>query len=94
MKAIHSGIAAMKMRLRTKVWWLKIDNDAEKRIKACKGCTLVATSNIPNPMKRRVLSLEPWIDVAIDYLGPLLSGDYILVIIDYYSRYKEIKSYI
>ncbi|CAL1681031.1 unnamed protein product [Lasius platythorax] len=37
-------------------------------------------------MKRRVLPLEPWIDVAIDYLGPLRSGDYILVIIDYFSR--------
>gem|GEM_PF-2873085 len=33
----------------------------------------------------------PWIDVAIDFLGPLPSNDYLLVIIDYYSRYKEIK---
>lgn len=29
---------------------------------------------------------------AIDYLGPLPSGDQILVIIDYFSRYKEIKT--
>ncbi|KMQ92700.1 hypothetical protein RF55_7276 [Lasius niger] len=82
----HPGIAAMKMRLRTKVWWPRMDNEAEKRVRACKGCTLVAAPSTPNPMKRRVLPLEPWIDVAIDYLGPLRSGDYILVIIDYFSR--------
>lgn len=82
----------MKARLLTKVWWPKIDSDAEKKVKACKGCTLVMMPNAPNPMKRRVLPSEPWIDVAIDYLGPLPSGDYILVIIDYFSRYEEIKT--
>jgi len=59
----HPGIAAMKIRLRTKVWWPKIDNEAERRVQACKGCTLVAASNTLNPMKRRVLSLEPWIEL-------------------------------
>lgn len=34
----HPGIAAMKMRLRIKVWWPKMDNE-EKRVRACKGCT-------------------------------------------------------
>lgn len=88
----HPGIVAMKTRLRTKVWWPKIDKDAEKMVKACKGCTLVSAPNPPVPMKRRELPVEPWIDVAIDYLGPLPSGDHLLVIIDYYSRYKEIKA--
>lgn len=43
------------------------------------------------PMKRRELPSVPWVDVAIDLLGPLPDYDYLLVIIDYYSRYKEIK---
>ena len=29
----------------------------------------------------------PWCAVAIDYLGPLPSGEHILVVVDYYSRY-------
>ncbi|XP_063534905.1 uncharacterized protein K02A2.6-like [Cydia strobilella] len=87
----HPGIVAMKTRLRTKVWWPKIDRDAENRVKACKGCTLVSAPNAPHPIKRRELPVEPWIDVAVDFLGPLPSNDYILVLIDYYSRYKEIK---
>ncbi|CAK1587295.1 unnamed protein product [Parnassius mnemosyne] len=81
----------MKTRLRTKVWWPKIDRDAENRVKACKGCTLVSAPNPPHPTKRRELPVEPWIDVAIDFLGPLPSNDYLLILVDYYSRYKEIK---
>lgn len=87
----HPGIVAMKTRLRTKVWWPKIDRDAENRVKACKACTLVSAPNPPHPIKRRVLPAEPWIDVAIDFLGPLPSNDYLLVLVDYFSRYKEIK---
>ncbi|XP_023314536.1 uncharacterized protein K02A2.6-like [Trichogramma pretiosum] len=81
----------MKGRLRTKVWWPKIDKDAENMVKGCKGCTLVSAPNPPNPMKRRELPLEPWVDVSLDFLGPLPSKDYIFIIVDYYSRYKEIK---
>lgn len=87
----HPGIVAMKARLRTKVWWPKIDADAEKAVKSCKGCTLVSAPNPPMPMKRRELPSQAWVDVAIDFLGPLPSEHYLFVIVDYYSRYKEIK---
>lgn len=87
----HPGIVAMKMRLRTKVWWPKIDSDAEHYVRSCKGCTLVSAPNPPNPMRRRQLPVQPWIDVAVDFLGPLPSGHYLFVIIDYFSRYKEVK---
>lgn len=87
----HPGIVAMKSRLRTKVWWPKMDKDAESVVKNCKGCILVSGPNPPAPMKRRELPTQAWLDVAIDFLGPLPSGHYLLVIIDYYSRYKEIK---
>ncbi|XP_062710772.1 uncharacterized protein LOC134288869 [Aedes albopictus] len=40
---------------------------------------------------RRALPEKPWVDVAIDFLGPLPSGEYLLVIIDYFSRYKEVE---
>lgn len=87
----HPGIVAMKGRLRTKVWWPKIDEHAEKIVKSCKGCTLVSTPGPPNPMKRRSMPNGPWIDVAVDFMGPLPNGVYLFVIVDYFSRYKEIK---
>lgn len=87
----HPGIVAMKSRLRTKVWWPRIDKDTERLVKACRGCTLVSNPTLPHPMKRRALPAEPWVDVAMDFLGPLPSRDYLLILVDYYSRYKEIK---
>lgn len=87
----HPGIVAMKGRLRTKVWWPRIDKDAERSVKDCRGCTLVSAPNPPHPMRRRLLPEEPWVDVAVDFLGPLPSRDYVLILVDYYSRYKEIK---
>ena len=32
----------------------------------------------------------PWESLAVDYHGPLPSGDYVLVVIDEYSRFAEI----
>ncbi|KAG7300079.1 hypothetical protein JYU34_015614 [Plutella xylostella] len=87
----HPGIVAMKGRLRTKVWWPKMDKDAENLVKSCKGCTLVSAPTPPNPLKRRELPEEPWVDVAIDLMGPLPSGEHLFVVVDYFSRYKEVK---
>lgn len=87
----HPGIVAMKGRMRTKVWWPGCDKDAENFVKACKGCTLVSAPNPPNPMKRREIPEDAWMDIAIDLMGPLPSADYLLVVVDYFSRYKEIK---
>ncbi|XP_055584953.1 uncharacterized protein K02A2.6-like [Uranotaenia lowii] len=52
---------------------------------------MVGNPERPEPMQRRKLPEAPWIDLAIDFLGPLPSGDYLLVIIDYFSRYKEVE---
>ncbi|XP_038221597.1 uncharacterized protein K02A2.6-like [Zerene cesonia] len=88
----HPGIVAMKLRLRAKVWWPNYDKDVENLVRSCKGCTLVSAPNPPHPLKRRELPTQSWVDIAIDLLGPLPSGDYLFVVIDYYSRYKEIKA--
>ena len=41
-------------------------------------------------MKRTELPSVPWEHVSTDLLGPLPSKDYVLVLVDYYSRYFEI----
>lgn len=87
----HPGMSVMKSRIRTKVWWPKIDRDVEKKVKTCKPCLQVSLSSPPEPMKRRKIPDRPWKDLAVDYLGPLPSGHYILVVIDYFSRFFEIK---
>ncbi|XP_055714359.1 uncharacterized protein K02A2.6-like [Phlebotomus papatasi] len=87
----HPGESAMKRRLRDRVWWPGLDNDVTKFVKVCEGCSLVTTPNRPEPMVRRELPSGPWIDIALDFLGPLPSGKYLLVVVDYFNRYKEVE---
>ncbi|XP_053698503.1 uncharacterized protein K02A2.6-like [Sabethes cyaneus] len=87
----HPGQSMMKRRLRERCWWPGIDQDAVKTCEKCQGCQLVQSSDPPEPMMRRALPEKPWIDIAIDFLGPMPTGEYLLVVIDYYSRYIEIE---
>ena len=42
-------------------------------------------------MCRRKLPEKPWEDLAIDLMGPLpRTGEYLLVVVDYFSRYFEV----
>ena len=86
----HPGIVVMKRRLRTKVWWPGIDRDVEMFCKKCYGCQLVSQPTAPEPMIRTELPKGPWQDLACDLLGPLPSGDYLFVVVDYFSRYFEV----
>ncbi|XP_055700122.1 uncharacterized protein K02A2.6-like [Phlebotomus papatasi] len=87
----HPGESVMKRRLRDKVWWPGMDKDVLNIVKTCAGCRVVALPSKPEPMQRRPIPSGPWVDVALDFLGPLPSGEYLLVIVDYFSRYKEIE---
>ena len=40
----HQRIVKTKSRLRTKVWWPKVDRDAERKCKSCYGCQVVGQS--------------------------------------------------
>ena len=82
----YQGILKTKCRLRSKVWWPKVDADAEKLCKRCHGCQAVSEYSAPQPYPPS----GPWQDCAADILGPLPSGENLLVIVDYYSRYFEV----
>lgn len=87
----HPGQSAMKSRLRDKCWWPNMDKQIIKTCETCEGCRLVHSADPPAPMSRRSMPDKPWIHLAIDFLGPMPSGEYILVVVDYYSRYVELE---
>jgi len=86
----HQGVVKTKQRPRSKVWWPKIDREAEKRCKTCHGCQLVSQDPHPEPVKKTTIPDSAWQDVAADLLGPLPVGEYLLVDVDYYSRFFEV----
>ena len=86
----HQGIVKTKERLRTKVWWPGIDRQAELKCKTCHGCQIVSQLAAPPPVKSTPLPSSPWEHSAADLLGPLPTGESLLVTVDYYSRYFEV----
>ncbi len=86
----HQGIVKTKQRLRTKVWWPGIDKDSEQHVRSCAACQINWASPRPFPVTRTELPQKPWQIVAIDACGPFPSGEHLLVITDYYSRWVEV----
>lgn len=86
----HLGMQMMKASLRSSVWWPKIDRAVESFVKRCRGCSLVSAPDAPEPMNRKQLPTGPWEDIAIDFMGPLPEGQWLLVVVDYYSRFMEV----
>ena len=89
----HQGIVKTKRLLREKVWFPNIDKMVETKIKTCLPCqvTTQGTSPPPEPMKPTPLPETPWSEVAVDFVGPFPTGEYLLVVIDEYSRYPEVE---
>lgn len=87
----HQGMVAMKARLRSKVWWYGIDKEVETFVRACKECVLVSVPDPPEPLKTTKFPDEAWEAVALDFKGPLPSGEYLLVVIDYFSKYTIVE---
>ena len=71
------------------MWWPKLEKDVEKFVKTCDGCQLVRRPDPSNLLTSTELPERPFKAVAVDYLGPVPSGEHILVGVDYYSRYYE-----
>ena len=86
----HQGIVKMKERLRSKVWWPGVDKEAERKCRECYGCQLVTKETIIPPVKTTRLPERPWQDLALDLLGPLPTGEHLLVLVDYFSRWVEV----
>lgn len=86
----HQGIVRTKQRLREKVWWPSIDRDAEHLVRNCHACQLVGSKPKPEPVTRTPLPDGPWQELGIDLCGPFPTGENLLVVTDYYTRWMEV----
>lgn len=81
----HPGQARMKMRLRKKVWFPRLEPRVAEFVRGCKPCIMVQRPDCPPPLKPKSFPDCPFEDLAMDFkqVGP----DMILVVIDYYSSF-------
>ena len=87
----HLGIVKTKQLLREKVWWAGIHRDVENLISTCRTCQMFANAPKPPPLLPSDLPTQRWERVGMDLLGPYPGGEYLFVVIDYYSRYPEVE---
>ena len=88
----HQGIEKTKDLLRSKVWYPGIDNDATKAVSSCRPCQASVDVKTREPLIMSDLPSAPWEFISIDFYGPLGSGEYLLSIIDQYSRFPIIRT--
>ena len=85
----HQGLVKTKQRIRSKVWWPRIDSDCEKVSKSCVDCLKVSSPDPPAPLSMTKFPEKPWDYLSMDILEPLPTGQHILVVADYHSRFFE-----
>ena len=66
-----------------------MDKDIERHIRTCHPCQIVGQPDPPEPVQPTKLPDEPWTDLAIDVCGPFPTGEYVVSLTDYYSRWPE-----
>ena len=88
----HQGVVKTKMLIREKVWFPGIDKLVEYKVKLCIACQATSgNAERMEPLNMTPLPDGPWQEVAIDFKGPFPSGDYLLVVVDEYSRFPEVE---
>ena len=78
----HQGLVKTKSLLREKVWFPLIDSLVKKEIDSCIPCQASGREKPPQPLCMSSLPEENFEKVYIDFLGPLPSGESLLVVLD------------
>jgi transposase InsO family protein len=87
----HLGLSKTKALLREKIWFPNIDQQVKKTLDGCIPCQAVGKSPSPEPLGKTKMPEGPWEVVHTDLYGPLPTGEYLLVVIDRYSRFPEVE---
>ena len=87
----HQGLVKTKRLLREKVWFPGIDAKAKLMVEKCLPCQAATPTTHHEPLQMTNLPSGPWQKLAADFCGPFPTGEYILVVIDEFSRYPEVE---
>ena len=91
----HPGLQKTKDVVKRNYFWPGCSKDVEDFVTYCEICNLHKGSpNVPAPLERYPTELYPFQVVSMDFVGPMpatqRSNKYILVFIDYLTRWVEI----
>ena len=88
----HQAIVKTKERLRLKSWFPQMNDIAESAVRRCFACQCTQNSK-PHlePMQITDMPGGAWRNLSMDFLGPLPSGEELMVLVDEYSRFPIVE---
>ena len=60
-------------------------------VNSCHECAMNTNTNNQVPLSMSELPDGPWMNISMDFCGPIPSGEYLLVIVDEYSRFPVVE---
>lgn len=86
----HQGIDETKARIRTKVWFLKVDDLVEAKVKGCHACIIAGGDPPTHPVITEPAASRPWAQVSVDF-GSFPDGRHTVVIVDSHSKFPVVE---
>ena len=87
----HQGIVKTKQLIRENVWFPGIDKLVEETVHCCLPCQASNPKHTHRePIRNTPLPAVPWTDISVDFARRFPSGEYLLAVIDDYSRFPEV----
>ena len=92
----HPGISRMKSKCRAAIWWPGLDSELERFVRDCTACVVSgkSTKPTPGPLQPVQFPAGPWrklsVDIAGEFVAAPSSHRYMIVTIDYFSKWPEV----
>ena len=87
----HQGKEKTKKLLANYVWFTNMNSKVDAGILKCQSCNANTVKHQFEPLVMSAMPNGVWEDLAVDFHGPLPSGDYLMVTIDEFSRFPIVK---
>ncbi|CAB4009826.1 Retrovirus-related Pol poly from transposon [Paramuricea clavata] len=87
----HQGQVRTKALIREHVCFPEMDKKVRAELEKCLACQATGQPSQPEPLRSTPLPNKAWDKLKIDLYGPLPTRQYILVILDCYSRFPEVE---
>lgn len=85
----HLGITKCRARARESVWWPGLSKSLEEMISSCNTCA-INRQEVREPLMSSSFPSRPWERLGMDLFE--YNGKTYLIVVDYYSRWVEIKA--
>ncbi|KAG8174307.1 hypothetical protein JTE90_010933 [Oedothorax gibbosus] len=85
----HQGITSCQRKAKNTLYWPNLMEDIKKMVECCQTCQAYQRSNTRQPLIPHEVPTLPWENIGIDFL--YVNGDEFLQVIDYHSKFIEVK---